>query len=43
MENNSCFILINMGFYKFKHRHAKLALDFRNSIFIFKITRIKSY
>jgi hypothetical protein len=29
-----------MEFHKFKHHHAKQALDFGNSIFRFKITRI---
>jgi hypothetical protein len=40
VENSSGFILINMGFHKFKLRHAKHALEFRNSIISFKITRI---
>jgi hypothetical protein len=30
IENSSAFILINMGFHMFKHRHGKLALDFGN-------------
>jgi hypothetical protein len=33
---------INMVLYKFKRRHAEHALDFGNSNFRFKITRIKS-
>jgi hypothetical protein len=41
-ENCSGFILVNMGFHKIKHRHAKHALEIGNSNFIFKITRIKS-
>jgi IS1 family transposase len=35
-ETTSGFILIIMGFQKFKHRHAKLAVDFGNSIDRFK-------
>jgi hypothetical protein len=42
VPNCSGFIIINMGFHNFKHRHEKHALDFGNSIFRLKITRIKS-
>jgi hypothetical protein len=35
VENSSGLILINMAFHKFKHRHAKYALDFVNSFFSF--------
>jgi hypothetical protein len=42
VQNCSDFILINMEFHKFKHRHAKHALDFGISIFRFKITRFKT-
>jgi hypothetical protein len=33
VENCSGFILINMGFRKVKHYHAKYSLGFGNSIF----------
>jgi hypothetical protein len=36
------FLLNNMGFQNFKHRHEKHALNFENPIFRFKTTRIKS-
>jgi hypothetical protein len=36
------FILFNMGFQKFIHRHEKHALNFGNPIFWFKTPRIKS-
>jgi hypothetical protein len=42
VENYSGFILINMRFHKFKHRHAKHALDFGSFIFRLKFTKIKS-
>jgi hypothetical protein len=29
------FVLINMEFHNFKHRHAKQALDFGNTIYRF--------
>jgi hypothetical protein len=35
-RKKSGFILVNMGFHKFKHRHAKHALEFGKSIFRFK-------
>jgi hypothetical protein len=35
-------ILIKMGLHKFKHLHAEHAIDFGNSIFRLKNTRIKS-
>jgi hypothetical protein len=33
--------IINVALHKFKHRHAKHALDFGNCIFRLKIKRIK--
>jgi hypothetical protein len=42
VEKCSGFILVNMGFHKFKNRHVKHALVFGNSNFRFKISRIKS-
>jgi hypothetical protein len=33
---------INMGFKLFKYRHAKLTLEFENTISRFKFTRIKT-
>jgi hypothetical protein len=42
IENCSGYILVIMGFHKFKHRNAKHALELGNSNFNLKITRIKS-
>jgi hypothetical protein len=42
VEKSTGFILVNMGFHKFEHRHAKHELEFGISIFNFKFTRIKS-
>jgi hypothetical protein len=33
------FVLIKMGYHKFKHHHAKLALENEYLIFRFKITK----
>jgi hypothetical protein len=41
VEICSGFVLIKIGYYKFKHHHAKLALENEYLIFRFKITKKK--